>query len=64
MVARSQFGAESWYSADIRFRFDDGTETEITQRGNAFSCLTATPEASSQSPQISQFGARQGCRRR
>lgn len=31
MIARSQFGAETWYSVHVRFRFDDGTETEITQ---------------------------------
>lgn len=31
MLARSQFGAETWYSVHVRFRFDDGTETEISQ---------------------------------
>lgn len=30
-IARSQFGSESWYTVHVRFRFDDGTETEITQ---------------------------------
>ena len=31
MIARSQFGAEAWYSVHVRFRFDDGAETEISQ---------------------------------
>jgi hypothetical protein len=31
MIAHSQFGAETWYSVHVRFRFDDGTETEISQ---------------------------------
>jgi Lon protease (S16) C-terminal proteolytic domain/Protein of unknown function (DUF3592) len=31
MIARSQFGDETWYSVHVRFRFDDGTETEISQ---------------------------------
>jgi len=31
MIARTQFGAETWYSVHVRFRFDDGTETEISQ---------------------------------
>ncbi|HUN37051.1 MAG TPA: S16 family serine protease [Trebonia sp.] len=31
MIARSQFGAETWYSVHVLFRFDDGTETEISQ---------------------------------
>jgi hypothetical protein len=31
MLARTQFGAETWYSVHVLFRFDDGTETEITQ---------------------------------
>jgi hypothetical protein len=31
MIARSQFGDESLYSVHVRFRFDDGTETEISQ---------------------------------
>jgi hypothetical protein len=31
MIARSQFGDEIWYSVHVRFRFDDGTETEISQ---------------------------------
>jgi hypothetical protein len=31
MIARSQFGSETWYSVHVLFRFDDGTETEISQ---------------------------------
>ena len=31
MIARSQFGSETWYSVHVRFRFDDGTEAEISQ---------------------------------
>jgi hypothetical protein len=31
VIASSQFGAEAWYSVHVRFRFEDGTETEISQ---------------------------------
>jgi hypothetical protein len=31
LIASTQFGDESWYSVHVRFRFPDGTETEISQ---------------------------------
>lgn len=30
-IATTQFGDESWYSVQVSFRFDDGTETKISQ---------------------------------
>ena len=31
LIATTQFGDESWYSVHVLFRFDDGTQAEITQ---------------------------------